>query len=71
MVHATASVVVKWNTQAAAAPIAVQHGTLISINGTRVTLRMRDGTMRSFTASQSDVEKLRVLIGKSIAFRVL
>jgi hypothetical protein len=71
MVHATASVVVKWNTQAAApTQVAVQSGTLLSLNGTHATVRMRDGTLRTFTASQGDVATLRTLIGKSIAFRV-
>jgi|GEM_PF-4013218 len=71
MVHATAAVVVKWNTQAAApAQIAIQHGTLVALDGIRATVRLRDGTLRTFTAAQRDLAALRSLVGKSIAFRV-
>jgi hypothetical protein len=71
MVHATAAVVVKWNTQAAvSSQVAVQSGTLVALNGTRATVRLRDGTLRTFIASQRDTMALRALIGKSIAFRV-
>lgn len=67
---ATASLIVKWNTQSTPAPVAIQYGTLTAIDGTRVSVRMRDGTIRSFTASNSDTTRLRALLGKVIAFRV-
>jgi hypothetical protein len=67
---ATASVVVKWNTAGETLPLAVQYGTLTAIDGRRVCVRLRDGTMRSFTASGNDVGTLRSLLGKTIAFRV-
>lgn len=67
---ATASVTIKWNTQSASLPLAVQYGTLTALNGNRVTVRMRDGTMRTFTASGDELAALRSLLGKTIAFRV-
>jgi len=66
----TASVIVKWNTASETAPLAVQYGTLTAVDGKRVTMRMRDGTVRTFTASSNDVATLRSLLGKNIAFRV-
>ncbi len=67
---ATASVVVKWNTAGETAPLGVQYGRLTAIDGRRVSVRLSDGTTRTFTASGNDVGTLRSLLGKTIAFRV-
>ena len=62
--------VVKWNAANEAPRLAVQYGTLTAIDGKRVTVLMRDGTARTFTASVKDVATLRSLLGKTIAFHV-
>jgi hypothetical protein len=66
---ARASVVITWNTGAAAVQPAIQYGTLTAITGTHLVVRLSDGTYRRYTASAAEAAALRGLIGKTIAFR--
>ncbi len=65
----TASIVIKWNTHAAAARPQVRYATVTSVSGTRVTVRLADGTLQNYIASAQEAAALRGLIGKTIAFR--
>ncbi|HZT12238.1 MAG TPA: hypothetical protein VFA29_05535 [Candidatus Baltobacteraceae bacterium] len=70
-VHPSASLTISWNTQAKRAPApAPMHATVTAVDGTRITLRLRDGSTRRYVASQGEAAVLRTLVGQTIAFRV-
>lgn len=71
LVTARASVTVSWNTRPAAVPApAVPHkGVVTAVQGTRVIIRMADGTTRVFTASVAQATELRRLVGTAVQFR--
>ena len=67
---ARATVTITWNTRPKPANLApVLHGTVESVTGTRVVLRMRDGSARRYAATPREAAVLRALIGTTIAFR--
>lgn len=66
-VMASASVTIQWNTKARAP--AVSQGTVVSVKDRVVTLRLADGSVRSYTASAEEAAALSKLVGKTIAFR--
>ncbi len=51
-------------------PQRVQYGTLTAVNGTQATVRLADGTLRSYTAAPAEIDALRTMIGKVIAFKI-
>jgi len=73
---ASASMTIKWNTNAPAArqrtapAERVRYGTLVAMNGRTASVRLADGSTATFQANQGDLETLRALIGTRIAFRV-
>jgi len=67
--HASASVTISWNTSAKPAP-APQHATVTAVDGSRVTVRLQDGSTRRYLATPQEAAVLRRLIGRTIAFRV-
>ena len=74
---AHASLTITWNTrqpapvQALAAPSApVLYGTLVAVKGNAASLRLADGTLRTFVASARDLPALRALVGTRIAYRI-
>lgn len=72
MLVTSASVTIRWNTQAHAQPTPqpIAAGTVVAVRKTTVFIRTPDGTVRSYSASAGEAERLRGLIGRSISFRV-
>jgi hypothetical protein len=68
--HPSASVTISWNTAAKPAASAPRSATVTAVAGTRVTVRLADGTIRHYVASALEAAVLQGLIGKTIAFRV-
>lgn len=75
----SAGVTIRWNTASRAAatpapaPVAqhVLYGTVVAVKAHRVVLRLQDGTLRAYAASDGEAAALRMLLGRSIAFRLL
>ena len=74
---AHASLNITWNTRQAAATQAhaasqapVLFGTLVAVKGNAASLRLADGTVRTFVASPEEIPALRARIGTRIAYRV-
>ena len=67
--HPSASVTITWNMSARPTP-APSRAMVSAVDGTRVTLRLADGTTRRYIASAREAAVLRTLIGQTIAFRV-
>lgn len=76
LVTARTSVTVSWNVRSAPAPQAAappagppQSGVVAAVRGTRVILRMRDGTLHVFSASSAQAAELHKLVGTVVHFR--
>lgn len=73
MLVTSASVTIRWNTnaQAAPSPAPIAAGTVVAVRKTIVFIRTPDGAIRSFTAGEREAKRLRELIGRSVSFRVV
>ncbi len=67
---ATSAIVIKWNTRAAPSRIRFAYGLLTAVNGREATVRLKDGTVRTYEAPASEIDALRARIGTTIAFRL-
>lgn len=76
MTIARASVTISWNTRPASGSgisqtqHPVQDARVLAVQGTRVMLRLRDGSIQNYTTTAAQAQVLRHLIGASIEFRV-
>lgn len=69
--HPSASISISWNTAVKPSPApAPAKATVSSVDGTRVTLRLADGTTRRYIATAREAAALKALVGQTIAFRV-
>ncbi len=75
-VAAQASVTISWNTvqpspapaQRIAAAGTVRTGVVLGVHGTRVVVRLTDGTVHIFTAPADQARILQGLVGRQIQF---
>jgi hypothetical protein len=65
--HAT--VTISWNTHAPASP-APATAIVSSVQGTRVVLRLQNGTLRAYTATPAQARVLHALVGTAIHYRL-
>jgi hypothetical protein len=69
MVTAHASVTIQWNVRTPATPRPAQTAIVRSVSGTRVVMRLADGTTHVYIATPQEARVLRHLIGSVIEFR--
>ncbi|HET9095263.1 MAG TPA: hypothetical protein VFN37_01265 [Candidatus Baltobacteraceae bacterium] len=73
---AQGSVTVSWNTRPSPRPSSapartpIQSGRVAAVEGTRVLVRLRDGSVRTYVATPAQTRLLRGLVGSVIRFRV-
>jgi hypothetical protein len=71
MVTAHASVTITWNTRApSGSPAATQRAVVRAVNGTRVIMRLPDGTTRIYIATPEQAHMLQRLVGAAVEFRL-
>jgi hypothetical protein len=73
---ARANVTIGWNTRSASAPkqpanvSQIQKALVLDVHGTRVHVRMNDGTTRSLVATPKQAVELARRVGRHVQFRV-
>ncbi|HET6896105.1 MAG TPA: hypothetical protein VFH72_12050 [Candidatus Baltobacteraceae bacterium] len=71
LVLAHGSVTIRWNASAPAPSAGPpRNGVVSAVHGTRVLLRLTDGTSRVFIATPAQARQLQRLVGTAIQFRL-